>query len=124
VQGVTGCSLAQRGEVQATCAECVVCRLGGGMTSTAELEGRITVWTSDSSPLPIDVLVDGVMVGRLTAYRSSAPDCGAESAGAVSVSRPPGTYLVSARVVQGQGTWPPMAVAVSAGRCRTVELRD
>jgi hypothetical protein len=90
---------------------------------SGEVAGRLTVWTSDASPLPIDVLVDGVMVGRLTAYRSSAPNCGAQSAGAITVTRASGTYLVSARVVQGEGKWPEIEVEVAAGWCRTVELR-
>jgi hypothetical protein len=84
--------------------------------------GQITVWTSDPSPSPIEVLVDGVVVGQLTAYRKARPVCGAHSAGAVSVTRAEGTYVLSAREIAGPGCWEPADVAVVRGRCCTIEL--
>lgn len=84
--------------------------------------GQITVWTSDPSPSPIEVLVDGVVVGQLTAYRTEPPVCGTHSAGAVTVTRAPGRIQLSAREVAGSGHWESADVAVSRGRCSTIEL--
>lgn len=100
------------------CASSRVLTLGGDLNV-----GQLTVWTSDPSPSPIEVIVDGVAVGLLTAYRKSAPVCGSRSAGAVSVSRPPGRVVLSATETEGTGRWPPMAVELHAGRCQTIELR-
>lgn len=85
--------------------------------------GQITVWTSDPSPSPIEVLVDGVVVGQLTAYRTEPPECGTQSAGAVTVTKAPGHIVLSAREVTGPGRWGSSGVEVSPGQCRTIELR-
>jgi hypothetical protein len=85
-------------------------------------DAQTTVWTSDDDRSAIDVLVDGTVVGRLTAYRSVAPTCGTESPGAVTVTRPAGSYIVTAREVSNSGVWQPTTMTVSAGECRMLEL--
>lgn len=84
--------------------------------------GQITVWTSDPSPSPIEVLVDGVVVGQLMAYRTEPPSPGMHSAGAVTVTRMAGAYVLSAREIGGPGYWEVADVAVSSGRSCTIEL--
>jgi hypothetical protein len=85
--------------------------------------GQITVWTSDPSPSPIEVLVDGVVVGQLTAYRTEPPGCGMQSAGAVTVERRKGVYSLLAREIAGSACWCADEVNVSAEQCYNIELR-
>lgn len=88
---------------------------GGGNSQT-----QITFWTSDTSPSYIAVSVDGVQVGTLTAYRSSAPTCGASTTGGtLTVNVSPGQHTISARETSASGTWGPSQVNVSSGSCLT-----
>jgi hypothetical protein len=84
---------------------------------------RITFWTSDPSPSPIAVSMNGAQVGVLTAYYVSAPACGTQTgSGTITVSAAPGTHTVSARETQANGTWGPSSVTLAAGQCRLYEL--
>ena len=95
--------------------------ISNATTSTATL----TIWTSDSSPSPIAVSVDGNPVGVLTEYRFSSPTCGAgAAAGALSVNVTPGTHVIRAYETQANGTWGPSSVTLSGGGCMTYELLD
>jgi hypothetical protein len=83
----------------------------------------LTLWTSDSSPSPIAISVDGTVVGTLTQYRTAAPTCGAPtSGGAISVKVSAGSHVVSARETADTGTWPAKTVSVSSGGCLTYEF--
>src|SRR5688572_17048298 len=74
-----------------------------GTSSTAQL----TIWTSDPSPSPIEITVDGEIVGTLTAYRNAAPTCGApSSSGVLTISRPGGAHVITARETRDSGYWP------------------
>ena len=83
----------------------------------------ITLWTSDSSPSYIAVAVDGSTVGTLTAYRYSAPACGAQtSGGTITVPVSPGQHVITAYETSSSGTWGPSTVNVDAGKCLTFEF--
>lgn len=103
------------------------CDLAKALTSPTDstaTTATLTIWTSDSSPSPIAVSVDGQAVGILNYYRSSAPACGAgASAGAISVSLASGAHVVRAFETQAGGTWGPATVDLNAGGCMTYELQ-
>lgn len=84
---------------------------------------QLTIWTSDPSPSPIAVVVNGQTLGTLTHYRTSAPPCGDRTAGAsITVDLNPGQHAISAFETQGDGTWGPSTVSLATGQCRTYEL--
>lgn len=86
--------------------------------------GTVTFWTSDPSPSPIAVRLNGNTVGTLTMYRTSAPACGAGAAdGALSVSVAAGSHVVSAFETEDSGTWPPTNITVRGGECMTFHFR-
>jgi hypothetical protein len=91
--------------------------------TTTSTTGQITFWTSDSSPSYIDVALDGGSIGILSAYRVSAPTCGASStAGTLTVTVAPGGHTMYARETSASGTWGPSTINVKAGGCVTFEL--
>jgi hypothetical protein len=86
--------------------------------------GRLMVWTSDQSPSPIAVVVDGQAVGTLTRYWTSAPACGEYTTGAaITLTLSAGSHVVAAYETQADGTWPASTVQVPAGGCLTYHLR-
>jgi hypothetical protein len=86
--------------------------------------GLLTVWTSDPSPSPIEVSVDGVVIGTLTRYWTSAPTCGSSQDGAaLTVSRGVGSHIVSGRETQGTKYWAASSIVVAAGGCSSFALR-
>jgi Cu/Zn superoxide dismutase len=92
-------------------------------TVTGSSKGTITFWTNDSSPSPISVSVDGTPVGLLTAYRVSAPTCGAATSdGTLTVSVSAGTHTMSARETTAAGHWGPATFTVDGGGCLTYVL--
>ena len=85
--------------------------------------GVLTVWTSDSSPSPIEVSVDGVAIGTLTKYWSSAPACGSSQSGAtLSITTSAGSHTVSAEETRGTKYWPATTVRVTGGGCLSFAL--
>jgi hypothetical protein len=85
--------------------------------------GQVTVWTSDQSPSPIEVSIDGNVVGILTAYRTSPPACGSEtSTGRITVTLPAGAHVISAEETHDDGYWPAKTVQVTGGGCLTFAL--
>lgn len=94
----------------------------GGATGSSST--MITFWTDDSSPSAIAVSLDGVNVGSLTAYRTSAPTCGATSStGTLTVPVSAGSHSVSARETTANGVWNASTVTVSSGGCLTYAFR-
>lgn len=94
-------------------------------TSAAVAPGLITIWTSDPSPSPIQVFIDGTSVGVLMAYRYAAPGCGQptnSTAGVITVSVSAGSHTVSAAETRGNGYWSPMSVQVLSGGCYPIVL--
>jgi hypothetical protein len=92
--------------------------IAGAVDAVTATSGQITIWTSDSSPSPIEVSVDGRVVGTLTAYRTSAPSCGvATHNGAITITRAAGTYTLSARETRASGVWPARSFTLEGGGC-------
>lgn len=92
-------------------------------TSTGTSSGTITFWTSDSSPNNISVSVDGNVVGTLSAYRQSAPTCGATSTnGTLTVKVSAGSHTLSAHEIGANGKWDPSSMSVTAGGCITFQF--
>ena len=86
--------------------------------------GRLMVWTSDPSPSPIAVVVNGQAVGTLTRYWTSAPACGEYATGAaITLTLSAGPHVVAAYETQADGSWPASTVQVPAGGCLTYHLR-
>lgn len=84
---------------------------------------QLTIWTSDPSPSPIAVVVNGQTHGTLTYYRTSAPPCGDRTAGAsITVELNPGQHVLTAFETQGDGTWGPTTISLGTGQCLTHEL--
>lgn len=91
--------------------------------NAASATAQITIWTSDSSPSPIEVSVDGSVVGTLTLYRTAPPPCGVATTGAaITVTLPIGSHIVSARETRDSGYWPPNTVSLAGGDCFTFAL--
>jgi hypothetical protein len=99
---------------------------GGGPTepsstappTTTAAPARITFWTSDSSPSPIAVTVNGQRVGTLTMWRTGAPACGAPTTGGtLTVDVPAGTHAVAGYETEGAGVWTARNVTLQAGGC-------
>jgi hypothetical protein len=90
---------------------------------TEATTGLLTVWTSDSSPSPIEVTVDGVAIGTLTKYWSSAPACGSSQSGAtLTITTSAGSHIVSAEETRGTKYWPATTVRVTGGGCLSFAL--
>jgi hypothetical protein len=115
---LSGCSAAA-----IAASACSVEELAGVMAAAAGNTGQLTIWTSDDTPSPIEVTIDGAAVGTLTAYRTSAPACGAATgAGAITITRPAGVYVLSARETRAPGQWPARPVTIPAGGCTSFAL--
>ena len=99
-------------------------RLAEVLAPTQSTTGQITFWTSDPAPSPIAVEVDGTVVGTLTRYSTAPPTCGAATTGgALTVTVPAGSSLVSAFETDDTGRWAPDAVSVSGGGCTLYEFQ-
>jgi hypothetical protein len=88
---------------------------------SCKYDGRVTFWNLDASGLdPVDVFIEGILVGTITADYSSTPDCGAS--GCVTFKVEPGTYNYQAEEqAPGTNTWSG-TVTITSNGCQTIML--
>jgi hypothetical protein len=96
---------------------------GSGDPTPQSSYATVTFWTSDPSPSYISVAVDGTTIGVLSEYRLSPPTCGVSSSGgAITVTVPAGSHVMSAYEISSTGHWGPANFTVNPGSCTTYAL--
>ncbi len=83
--------------------------------------GQAVLWTADQTlgGSYIEVTVDNKNEGRITQFSSQAPKCG--DSGFVTVTKPAGTYAVSA-VGQDGTIWNNGSITITTSSCYTLEF--
>ena len=93
-------------------------------TNTTSGSATLTLWTSDASPYSISAMVDGSVVGTLSAYRTSAPTCGAaNSNGVITIKVSAGTHVVTGKEINSTGVWNAHSMTIAANDCKTFEYQ-
>ncbi len=91
----------------------------GAGTGGGNATGQIAVWSGTASGGDISVFIDNTLVGTLTRYYTSTPNCG--DSGTVTKTLPIGTHIISGKATGGT-SWGPTNVTITAGGCLTVEF--
>ena len=83
--------------------------------------GQAVLWTASQTlgGSYIEVTIDNKYEGRITQFSNQAPKCG--ESGFVTVTKPAGTYPVSA-VGQDGTKWSNGSITITAGSCYTLEF--